>query len=130
VLPGIVVRGVLPGIVAELTLGIVAAIAAAALLVAARAIGSVITVRGIVVFPTHGDEGGTTSVGMTSSGLVPPTPASIAVAGTVASPYVNAVVVARPGMVATAPPTPNPSIRAVALAVGSQAPVWIDAPKG
>jgi hypothetical protein len=86
VLLGIIVRGGLAGIVAELTLGIVAVIAAAVLLVSARAIGSVVTVKGSVVFPTHGDAGGTTSVGMASSGLVPPTLASNAVAGTVASP--------------------------------------------
>jgi hypothetical protein len=110
---GIVATAVLPGIVVAV----------------ARAIGSIVIVKGIVVFPTHGDSEGTTGVGTTISGLMPPTPTSNPVVGTVASPYVNAVVVPRPGMF-TAILDPNASIVAAALAAGLHAPVMIDEPKG
>jgi hypothetical protein len=94
----------------------------------ARLVGSVTTVSGIVAFPTHGDAEGVTGVGTTIWGLIPPTSTSSPVAGTVASPYVGAVVMARPGSV-TATPVPSASMIAVALAVGLQAPVIVELPK-
>jgi hypothetical protein len=103
-------------------------VGAAAPMVAARLVGSVITVKGMVVLPTHGDVEAGTGVGTTISGLMPPTPTSIPVAGTVASLYVGAVVVARPGIV-TATLAPNASMMAAALALELQAPVMIELPK-
>jgi hypothetical protein len=86
-------------------------VAGTAALVVARVVGSVMTVRGIVVFPTHGDAEGLVGVGTRSCGLWPDPPASNALDGTVASLYGTPVVVARPGSV-TATLLPNASIMA------------------
>jgi hypothetical protein len=76
----------------------------------------------------YGDAEGLTGVGMMISGLRPAPPASVAVDGIVASLYVDPMVVARPG-IDTTTLLPNASMVARALAVGSQVPVMIDAPK-
>jgi hypothetical protein len=65
-------------------------------------VGSVMTVGAIVVFPAHGDAEGTAGVGTVISGLSPVTPASVAAVGIVASLYDGAMMVARPGIGATA----------------------------
>jgi hypothetical protein len=66
------------------------------------AVGSVMTVGAIVVFPTHGDAEGIFGVGTMICGLAPELPASVAAVGIVASLNVGPVIVARPGIGATA----------------------------
>jgi hypothetical protein len=99
-----------------------------ALPVIARAVGSVMTVKGTGAFPAHGEAEGTTGVGTTIRGLMPATPVCVAAEGIVASLYVDAVVVPRPGS-GTATVVPNASMTALALAAGLQLPVVIDVPK-
>ena len=65
-------------------------------------VGSVITVGPIVVFPTHGDAEGIFGVGTMICGLWPDPPASVAADGIVASLNVGPVIVASPGIGATA----------------------------
>ena len=65
-------------------------------------VGSVMTVGGIVMFPTQGDAEGTFGVGTMTCGLWPELPASVAPMGIVASLNVDPVIVARPGVGITA----------------------------
>jgi hypothetical protein len=65
-------------------------------------VGSIITAVGIVAFPIHGDAEETVGVGPMICGLSPDPPASVAAVGIVASLNADPVIVARPGIGATA----------------------------
>jgi hypothetical protein len=67
----------------------------------AMATGSVVN-GDTVVFPVQGDSDGTIGAGTTICGLSPDAPASVAAEGIVASLYDGPVMVARPGIGATA----------------------------
>lgn len=80
------------------------------------------------MLPTHGDAEGTFGVGTMICGLWPEPPASVAADGIVASLNVGPVIVASPGIGATAVLLKNSEVFCVIVA-GLQAPVMIDVPK-
>ncbi len=65
-------------------------------------VGSVMTVGDIVMFPAQGDAEATFGVGTMICGLWPEPPASVAAEGIVESLNAGPVIVARPGIGATA----------------------------
>jgi hypothetical protein len=96
---------------------------------AISAVGSVVTVNGMLGVPVQGDAG-TIGVGTTICGLWPGPPASVALGGIVESVYVGSAMVARPGIGTTTLLAPKSSIMVFTLAVGSQVPVMVAPPKG